>query len=165
MLVVGGPAVHLAGQLGEAVGGLRGRAVGQVLLGRGEDLGPLEDHRRRHVHQAVHLVVQCRPDDRVVERVVDLGEGVGQLVEVGDPAHDRGQVDHLRAACHRLSRLIEVAQVARVDLAALAHPLGRGPLVGHAHLEPGVSQQTAHDRRSDGAGAAGDEHPAHAGAG
>ena len=61
----------------------------------------------------------------------------------------------------RLARLGEVAQVARVDLAALAHPVRRRALVGDAHLPVGVAQQPAHDRGADRAGAAGDEDAAH----
>ena len=57
----------------------------------------------------------------------------------------------------RLARLVEVAQVAAVDLAALAHPVGRRALVGDADLARGVAQQAAHDGRADRAGAAGDE--------
>ncbi len=60
--------------------------------------------------------------------------------------------------------LVEVAQVAAVDLAALAHPLRRLALVGDADLEVGVAQQAPHDRRADRAGAAGHQHPAHASA-
>ena len=59
-------------------------------------------------------------------------------------------------------RLLELAQVAGVDLAALAHPLRRGALVGDAHLVGGVGQQPPHDRGADRAGAAGDQHAAHA---
>ena len=45
VLRVGGAAVDLAGQLGEAVRRARHRALRQVVLGRGEELGTLEDHR------------------------------------------------------------------------------------------------------------------------
>ena len=55
----------------------------------------------------------------------------------------------------------EVAQVAGVDLAALAHPLRRLTLVGYPHLVVGVAQQALDDRGADRAGAAGDEDPAH----
>ena len=65
------------------------------------------------------------------------------------------------AALHRLARLDEVAQVAGVDLAALAHPLRRLALVGDADLVVGVAQQAADDRRADRAGAAGDEDAVH----
>ncbi len=55
-----------------------------------------------------------------------------------------------------------VAQVAAVDLAALAHPHRRLALVGDADLEVGVAQQAPDDRGADRAGAAGDEDAAHA---
>ena len=55
----------------------------------------------------------------------------------------------------------ELAQVAGVHLAALAHPLRRVALVGDAHLVGGVGEQAPDDRGADRAGAAGDEHPAH----
>ena len=60
---------------------------------------------------------------------------------------------------------VEVAQVAGVDLAALAHPLRRRALVGDADLPVGIAQQPAHDGRADRAGASGDEDAVHAGAG
>ncbi len=56
---------------------------------------------------------------------------------------------------------VELAQVAGVHLAALAHPLRRGALVGDAHLVGGVGEQAPDDRGADRAGAAGDEHAAH----
>jgi hypothetical protein len=100
-----------------------------------------------------------------VRRVaVDLAGELGEPVGRGwhrDPADDRGQVDDVRAAAHRLARLLELAQVALVDLAALAHPHRRLALIGDADLELGVTQQPPHDRGADRAGAAGDEHPAH----
>ncbi len=49
----------------------------------------------------------------------------------------------------------------RVDLAALAHPVRRRPLVGDADLEVRVAQQAPHDRRADRPGAARDEDAAH----
>jgi hypothetical protein len=94
--------------------------------------------------------------------VVDLGQRERQLVEVGDAADDGRQVDDVRAALDRLARLVVVAQVARVDLAALAHPVRGRPLVGDADLEVGVAEQPPHDRRADRAGASGDEDAAHA---
>ena len=108
-------------------------------------------------------VVERGADHGVVERVVDLGERVGKLVEVRDAADDRGEVDDVRAAADRLARLGEVAQVAAVDLAALAHPLRGLALVGDADLERGIAEQAAHDGRADRAGAAGDEDAVHAG--
>ena len=60
------------------------------------------------------------------------------------------------------ARLVEVAQVAGVDLAALAHPVRRLALVGDADLVVGVAQQAADDGRADRAGAAGDEDAVHA---
>ena len=54
-----------------------------------------------------------------------------------------------------------LAQVAGVHLAAFAHPLGGGALVGDAHLVGGVGQQVPHDGGADRAGPAGDEDPAH----
>ena len=105
VLVVRGAAVDLARELGEAVGGERHGAVGQIVLGRREQLGALEHHRGGHVHEALHLQLERRADDGVVERVVDLGERVGQPVEVGDPADDRGEVDHVGAALRGRARL------------------------------------------------------------
>ena len=58
-------------------------------------------------------------------------------------------------------RVLGRAQVAGVDLAAFAHPLGRGALVGDADLIGGVGQQVPHDGGADRAGPAGDEDPAH----
>ena len=78
---------------------------------------------------------------------------------------DPGEVDRVRAARERLARLAQHAQVAAVDLAALAHPAGRGALVGDADLVVGVAEQAADDRRAEDAGAAGDEHARHAGRG
>ncbi len=68
----------------------------------------------------------------------------------------------MRAARRRRARLLELAQVAGVDLAALAHPLRRRALVGDAHLVGGVGEQPPDDRGADRAGAAGDQHAAHA---
>jgi hypothetical protein len=82
-------------------------------------------------------------------------------VEVGDPADDRRKMDDVAAAARRLARLVELAQVARVHLAALAHPVRRRTLIADAHLPVGIAQQPAHDRRADRAGAAGDEHARH----
>ena len=65
------------------------------------------------------------------------------------------------AAVDRPARLVDVAQVAGVDLAALAHPAGRLALVGDADLPVGVAEQAPHDRGADRAGAARDEHAAH----
>ena len=50
-------------------------------------------------------------------------------MEVGDPADDRREVDHVAAAARRVQRLAELAQVAGVHLARFAHPLRRGALV------------------------------------
>ena len=69
----------------------------------------------------------------------------------------------MRAARERLAGLGEHAQVAAVDLAALAHPGRRGALVGDADLVVGVAEQAADDRRAQDAGAAGHEHALHAG--
>ena len=55
----------------------------------------------------------------------------------------------------------EVAQVAGVDLAALAHPLRRRALVGHPDLPDGIAQQPPDDGRADRAGPSGDEHAVH----
>ncbi len=54
-----------------------------------------------------------------------------------------------------------IAQIAGVDLAALAHPLRGQALVGDAHLIGGVGEQAPDDGGADRAGAAGDEDPAH----
>ena len=50
-----------------------------------KSVATLEDHRRGHVHEALHLDVERGPDDGVVEGVVDLGERVGKLVEIAEP--------------------------------------------------------------------------------
>ena len=163
VLVMGGAAVDLAGQLGEAVGRERHGAVVDVVLARRVLLGALEDHRGGDVHEALHVGVQRGPEDGVVERVVDLGERVRELVEVRDPADDRRQVDDVRAPAGRLAGLGQQPQIAAVHLAALAHPAGRVALVGDADLEVGVAQQAPHDGRADGAGAAGDEDTVHRG--
>ena len=105
--------------------------------------------------------LQRGAEDAVVERVVDLGQRVRELVEVRDPADDRGEVDHVRAAGDRRARLVELAQVAGVHLAALAHPGRRRALVGDAHLPVGIAQQPAHDGGADRAGASGDEDAVH----
>ena len=67
----------------------------------------------------------------------------------------------MRAAAHGVARVGELAQVARVDLAALAHPVRRGPLVGDLDLEGRVAQQPADHGLADRAGAAGDENAVH----
>ena len=59
-------------------------------------------------------------------------------------------------------RLGEVAQVALVDLRALAHPVRRRALVGDAHVPVAVAQEPAHDRGADRAGASRHEDAAHA---
>ena len=161
VLAMQSPAIHLTGQLREAVGRARRRAVEQVLLAGGELGGPLEHHRRRHVDQPLDALLQRGAEDGVVEAVVHLEQRVRELVEVGDPAHDRRQVDHVRAAGAGRPRLGHVEQVARVHLAGLAHPAGRLALVGHAHLPAGIAHQPAHHRGADRAGAAGHQHAAH----
>ena len=65
----------------------------------------------------------------------------------------------MRAALRRRQRLLVDAQVAGVDLAALAHPLRRLALVGHPHLERRIAQQAPDDRGADRAGAAGHQDP------
>ena len=67
----------------------------------------------------------------------------------------------MRAAAHRLARLAEHPQVAGVDLAALAHPVGRDALVGDADLEGRIAEQPTDDGLADRAGAAGDENAIH----
>ena len=67
------------------------------------------------------------------------------------------------AAARGGPRLVELAQVARVHLAALAHPARRLALVGHADLEAGVGEQAADDGGADGAGTARDEDAGHVG--
>ena len=58
----------------------------------------LEDHRARHVDEALHVVVERRAHDAVVERVVDLGQRVRAACGSSDAADDRGEVDDVRAA-------------------------------------------------------------------
>ena len=84
-----------------------------------------------------------------------------QAVEVGDPSDYRREVDHVRAALRRGTRVRALAQVARVDRAALAHPLRRRALVAHAHLISGIREQPPNDCGADRSGAARDEHAAH----
>jgi hypothetical protein len=86
-------------------------------------------------------------------------------VKIADSADDRRQVDDVRAVVDRLPRLDDVAQVARVDLARLAHPLGRLALVGHANLPLRVGDQAAHDGAADRPGAACYEDSRHASTG
>ena len=154
MLLVRRAAVDLPRQLREAVRGDRHRALRQVVLGRREQLRALEHHRGGHVNEALHVELQRGADDGVVERVVDLRQRVGELVEVGDPTHDRREVDHVRAPLRGGARLLVVAQVARVHLAALAHPLRREALVGDPHLEVRIGEQAPDHRGADRAGAA-----------
>jgi hypothetical protein len=97
VLVVGGAHVHLAGELGEPVGRAGDRRVVDVRLGRRVLRRTLEDHRGRDVGEALDVAVERRADDAVVQRVVHLGEGVRQLVEVADAADDRREVDDVRA--------------------------------------------------------------------
>ena len=107
--------------------------------------------------------LERRPEDRVVEAVVHLEQRVRELVEVGDPADDRRQVDHVRAAADARARASSRSRRSPVWTSQrLAHPRGRLALVGHAHLPaPGRRSSRAHDGRADRAGAAGDEHAAH----
>ena len=105
VLVVRGAAVDLAGQLRPAVRRTWRRAARQVLLGRRELLGALEHHARRHVGEALDALLDRCAEDGVVERVVGLRQRERELVEVRDPADDRGQVDDVRAAADRASRL------------------------------------------------------------
>ncbi len=161
MLIVGGARVDLAGELGEAVGRARRRTGVDVRLGGGEFGRPLEHHRGGDIGKALDVLLDRGVDDRARERVVDFGQGERELVEVGDTADDRRQMDHVRAAAQAPRARREVAQVTQVELAALAHPLRRLAMVGDPNLPVGVAQQAADDRRADRAGAAGDEHPSH----
>ena len=61
------------------------------------------------------------------------------------------------AAC----ALGRVAQVGGVDLAPLAHPQRRPPVVGDPDLPLAVGEQPPDDGRADRPGAAGDQHAAH----
>ena len=132
-----------------------------MLLG-GRELGrPLEDHRARDIDEALDVVVERRAGHGVVEAVVDLGEGVGKLVEVRDAPDDRRAVNDMTAPRRRLARVAQVAQIGRVDLTALAHPLRRLALIGDPDLEARIGEQTPDDRRSDEAGAAGDQDAIH----
>jgi len=111
----------------------------------------LEHRRRRDEHEALDVVVERRAHHGVVEAVVDLEQAV---VRSGD---DGGEVDDVRAALHRLACLGQGAQVAGVDLASLAYPVGRRAPVGDADLPVGIAQQAPHDGRADRAGAPGNE--------
>ncbi len=55
----------------------------------------------------------------------------------------------------------QVAQVAGMKLAALAHPVGRRAMVADADLPVLITQQPPDDRGADRSGAARHEHPAH----
>ena len=79
------------------------------------------------------------------EGIVDLHEREREPVEVGDPADDRGQVDDVAAAVQRGAGDVELAQIALVQLAALAHPLRRPAVVGDPHLELWIAQQPPDD--------------------
>ena len=85
-------------------------------------------------------------------------------MEVGDPADDRRAVDDVRGACDGRAGDGGLTQVAGVDLGGLADPARGLALVGDADLEVGVAHERAHDRLTDHARAAGDEHAAHAAA-
>ena len=126
VLVVGGAGVDLAGQLREPVGRAGSRAHECVLLGGRELGGAFEHHRGGHVHEALNRLIHRGVDDRSGERVVDLRQRVGQLVEIGDAAHDRGEVDDVGAALERRPRVLGVAQVGRVDLGPLRIQSGGG---------------------------------------
>jgi len=78
-------------------GRLGHRAVIEVGLGGRVLGGALEHHRGGNVDITLDPLVHGRPRDRAGERVVDLGEGERELVEVGDPADDRRQVDYVAA--------------------------------------------------------------------
>jgi hypothetical protein len=121
---------------------------------RGRELrGALEHHRGGDVEEALHVLLHGGADDAAVEGAVDLAERQRELVEVRDAADDRGEVHDVRAALRGLARLLEHAQVALVDLAALGDPRRGGALVGDADLPVAVAQQAAHDRGADRAGA------------
>ncbi len=162
VLVVQGAAVDLAGELREAVGRARRRAVAQVLLGGRELGGPLEHHRGRDVDEPLDRSLERRAEDGVVEAVVHLEQRV--RAACGSWRSRRRSPPGGSRACSRRAAArasASIAQVAGVDLAGLAHPAGRLALVGHAHLAVGVAHQPAHHGGADRAGAAGDEHAAH----
>ncbi len=63
----------------------------------------------------------------------------------------------MAAARRRLAGLVELAQIAGVDLAGLAHPLRRLAEVRDAHREVRLAQQAPDYRGADRAGSARDE--------
>ena len=83
VLVVCRAAVDLAGELREAGGRQRRRAVRQVGLGRRELAGAFEHQRGGDVREALHVELERRANHRVVERVVDLDERVRQALQTG----------------------------------------------------------------------------------
>ena len=101
--------------------------------GVGNSCRALEDHRGGHVDEPLDAVVDRGAEDRVVERVVDLGQRVGSLWKFAMPPTIAARWMTWCSPRSR-ARLVEVAQVARVDLAPLAHPVRRRALVGDAHL-------------------------------
>ena len=161
VLVVRGARVDLAGELREAIRRAGRRTVAEMLLGGRELRRALEHHRRGDICEALHTLLDRCVDDRPGERVVDLGQRERELVEVGDPADDRRQVDHVRAAVKRSASEVQLAQITSLDLAALAHPARRDAVIRDSDLEFRIGQQAPHDGRADRAGAARHEHARH----
>ena len=117
----------------------------------------------RCTRSARRPLASAAPITLVVERAVDLGQRVGQAVEVRDAADDRRAVDHVRARRRRRRARSRLAQVAGVDL---GRPRGSSPAPRAGRRRAPRSPGRASSRRTiacaDHAGAAGDEDAAHA---
>ena len=162
VLVVQRETVFLAGELREAVGRPRRRALVHVAL-RGRELGRvLEHHRGRHVHQALDRLVERRPEDRVVEAVVHLEQRVREPVEVRDAADDRREVDHVRAARHRRARAWR-GRAGRRGAPRSSRTSSRAPRRWSETrtVQSPSREQPPHHGRADRAGAACHEDAAH----
>ena len=160
VLVVQRAAVDLAGELREAVGRARHRASEHVLLG-GRELGrALEDHRRGHVHEPLDAAASSAArKTRVVER--RCSPRAACAAACGSWRSRRRSRRGGSRGCSRSTAAracVEVAQVAGMDLAALAHPGRRRSRWSDTRTsQSGSREQAPHDRGADRAGAAGHE--------
>src|SRR5437867_1564259 len=156
-LLMEGPAVPLADELGEAVGGEGwGKAVDGVLR-RGELAGPLEHHRRGHVDDLGPGVRRGSEDAR--EHQVVLVQDVCRIpVKVADASDLGGQVEAEVDALECPASGVRVRHVA-LDVLAAARDVGGAPLrevVDHPDVVA-LGHQPADDRAADEAGSPGDQ--------